>query len=298
MATGKTHQKIYVIIVHGIGTPRPGYARPLIQGITSKFNHKLQQALKTKSDQSGNLVIREVIWDEILAVPQEKLAEILKKSFKSHAPVGLRALFSYIFSFVTRLVFRLRTTFAAESISDIIGYKNKDAYPKIHLCLEKIIDDLAKSGHPAQEKNRISIISHSLGTVISSDYIYDRVKKFGHFHDRLTLANFFTLGSPIALFALQYGVELFKSPVRVEDPSGQWINIFDLDDPIAYPLKKLNEAYDRAVSLDAEVNTGGFGTSHTRYFINETVQEIIASKLSGDWLNLNKVGNRAEYVQG
>lgn len=91
----------------------------------------------------------------------------------------------------------------------------------------------------------------------------------------------------MALFALQYGIELFKSPIHVEDAQGHWTNIFDLDDPIAYPLKNLNDAYEKAVHLDCQVNTGGFGVSHVRYFGNRIVQETIAKKLAADWLRMN-----------
>lgn len=94
--------------------------------------------------------------------------------------------------------------------------------------------------------------------------------------------------SLMALFALQYGIDLFKSPMHVEDTEGQWINIFDLDDPIAYPLKNLNDAYAKAVPVDRPVNTGGFGVSHTRYFGDSEAQETIAGKLGVDWLRLNK----------
>ncbi len=131
------------------------------------------------------------------------------------------------------------------------------------------------------------MIAHSLGTVISSDFVYDQLKGTGVLHQRFLFSNFFTLGSPIALFALQYGIELFKSPIRLECKDGKWINIFDLDDPVAYPLKNLNQAYDAAVNVDYEVNTGGFGISHTRYFQNQIVQELIAQKLAQDWLQIN-----------
>lgn len=280
-------KKINVIIVHGIGKPSPGYAQKLIKGLTEKFNLALQERLRTTENQSYNIVIREIIWDDVLAVNQDKLAALLKKGFVEHRPKGFRAFASKMFSFVTAPIFRLRTDFAAESISDIIGYKNSEAYPKIQERIKKVLSSMEDSSAMPGEKQYMSIIAHSLGTVIASDFVYDQLKAHHIFHKWFLFSNFFTLGSPMALFALQYGVELFKSPVPLEYKHGQWINIFDLDDPIAYPLKNLNEAYDAAVHVDQEVNTGGFGVSHTRYFDNQDVQNIIAQKLALDCLRIN-----------
>lgn len=275
------------MIVHGIGTPLPGYSAALVKGVVTKFNTYLQNILKTREDFSSCVVVREVIWDGVLASNQDKLANLLKKGFIAHQAKGFRSVLSGIFSFVTKPLLKLRTDFAAQSISDILGYKNPDAYPQIHKCLADAIEScVAITMNPA-EKEHLSIISHSLGTVISSDFVYDRQKKFGQVHENFIFNNLFTLGSPIALFALQYGVELFRSPVLVEAPAGQWINILDLDDPVAYPLKNLNTAYDKAVHIDHEVDTGGFGVSHTRYFENDAVLQLIAEKLAQDWLQLN-----------
>ena len=280
-------KKINVIIVHGIGKPSPGYAQSLIKGLTEKFNRALQEGLRTMEDQSYNIVIREIIWDDVLAVNQDKLAALLKKGFVEHKPRGFRAFASKLFSFVTRPIFRLRTDFAAESISDIIGYKNSDAYPKIQDRIKTVLSSMEDYSAMPGEKQYMTIIAHSLGTVIASDFVYDELKAHSIFHKRFLFSNFFTLGSPIALFALQYGIELFKSPIRLEYKDGQWINIFDLDDPVAYPLKNLNEAYDAAVHADQEVNTGGLGVSHTRYFDNQDVQNLIAQKLALDCLRIN-----------
>jgi len=281
-------KKIHVVIVHGIGKTRSGYSEPLAKGIAAKFNSYLQATLKVTEDFTSHLVVREVTWDGVLAPNQEKLVAILKKGFANFQPKGFRAVMSKVFSFVTKPLLTIRTDFAAESISDILGYRNPEAYAQIHKCISDGIETLVHLDMNPTDKQHLSIVCHSLGTVISSDFVYDRQKKFGRVHENFNFVNFFTLGSPIALFALQYGIELFRSPVVVEESGGQWINIFDIDDPIAYPLKNLNASYDKAVSVDQDVNTGGFGESHTRYFGNLVVHEKIAVKLAEDWRKINQ----------
>lgn len=279
--------KLLAIIVHGIGKVEPGYADGLIRGLKKRFSGHIREILKTNDDYAEELIIKEIVWDDILAKNQDQLAIILKKGFAAQAIGVVRSFFKKIFFFFSKGMMRLRANFAAESVSDIIGYYNDLAYEKIHERLLAEINSLPASA----QKQPLSIIAHSLGTVISSDFVYDRLKAHGALHENFIFNNFFTLGSPIALFALQYGIELFKNPIHAEDPDGQWVNIFDLDDPIAYPLKNLNDAYDRAVHIDQQVNTGGFGVSHTRYFGNRVVQETIAAKLAEDWVRLNHAGH-------
>ena len=218
-------KNIHVVIVHGIGKTSAGYSEPLARGITAQFNAYLQETLKSKDDFSSHLAVQEVIWDGVLAPNQDKLVAILKKGFENFEPKGFRAVLSKVFSFLTKPLLKLRADFAAQAISDILGYRNPEAYSRIHKCMTDGVERFVNVAMDPADKQHLSIICHSLGTVIASDFIYDRQKKFGHVHENFNFTNFFTLGSPIALFALQYGIELFRSPVVMENRAGQWINI-------------------------------------------------------------------------
>ena len=72
-----------------------------------------------------------------------------------------------------------------------------------------------------------------------------------------TLTFLYTLGSPIALWMERYGD--FSEPVNIPgksspDPviaaASEWINFYDPDDVLAFPLKGLSPSYDRAVDED------------------------------------------------
>ena len=39
--------------------------------------------------------------------------------------------------------------------------------------------------------------------------------------------------------------------------TGEWINFYDRDDVIAYPLRSLNPAYKAVITDDREINVGG-----------------------------------------
>lgn len=276
--------RVHTAIIHGIGVTKPGYSKPLIAGLTEAFDRRLKVLLDSRNDFTDQIRCHEILWDDVISENQRQLAVILRKGFGLAPEEDRTGLLMKILLFPKRTINWLRTDFAAESIQDILAYRHPEAYRKIHQKVLSCIESIPVRGNQAHS---LSLITHSLGTVVGSDFVWDRQKKHGRFHKSWMLGNFFTMGSPLALFVLQFGLEPFKFPIRLEDPDGRWINIYDRDDPIAYPLKPLNQAYDRVVLKDHAVNTGLFGIAHTRYWKHRPTQQIIARKLALDWLQLN-----------
>lgn len=95
------------------------------------------------------------------------------------------------------------------------------------------------------------------------------------------------MGSPLALFSLAVGKEVFNKPVHMDHPKGRWVNIFDEDDLIAFKLKILNEAYEAAIFKDLRINVGGLASAHTAYWRNKETLKVIAQKLAADWISIN-----------
>ena len=155
---------------------------------------------------------------------------------------------------------------------------------------------------------------HSLGTIIASNYLYDlQADPVKHLisddvraliHDNPleqghTLSLFYTLGSPIALWSLRY--REFGRPVTVPSPhlsqyhaeiEGEWVNYYDQDDVVGFPLKSLNAHYAQVVTRDAPVNVGSViqswnPLSHLGYWTDRDVVEPIALKLIQVWKAIN-----------
>ncbi len=117
---------------------------------------------------------------------------------------------------------------------------------------------------------------------------------------QLIFSNFFTLGSPIAIYANRFynhnspdnPFSNFK-PQKVKDANGIWVNLFDEDDIVGYPIRPVNAYCKSAVAADLNVSVGSILTgwnpaSHTGYWKDEEVGKIIAEKLAIDWLRVNK----------
>lgn len=289
--------KLYALLVHGIGIHDKDWANSLIQKLEKKTMSKLSElASEIKVSGAQEIVeFRAFNWDNLFYQRQMILQGVLSVRSKPRIIQNIQSFFNPLFfianaasEWFTKKVRPIQTKVISQFISDILAYRDQEAAALLHAHLENTLFDWKLD--VSEEKAPFTVISHSLGTVIASGYIYD-CNKFGHeFDKKFIFENLFTIGSPIALFSLQYGddPDVFSSPIRVETSEGRWLNIFDDDDPVGMPLKGLNKAYSEAVSQDIQVDAGIFGVSHTGYFDNEAVLDLITHKLVIDWLRYNE----------
>lgn len=189
---------------------------------------------------------------------------------------------------------RFQNEIITDFIEDIVGYLHKDSQRAVYLRVSDALADCQKK--IGGGKIPLTFVAHSLGTVITSDYIYEQndpksdVSGPKILKEYFNLQNLFTIGSPISLFSLRFGgPEVFTSPVSVETDHGRWVNIFDEDDPVGMPLKVLNETYEKVVHKDVLINSGVYGLSHAGYFKKSSkALDIICQKLAIDWIALNQ----------
>jgi hypothetical protein len=188
-------------------------------------------------------------------------------------------------------------------IGDVTGYqyvpnKEDEAHDDIHKVVYDAIVELSKKLD--NEDKPVIVIAHSMGSVIMSDYIWDRQnwdpeKKEGRqdpygntpFERMETLAGFITCGSPIPLFTVGYDpVERIKFPGKKLYPNlinmAKWLNFFYFGDVLGWPLDNLSQSYKD--TQDIKVN-GGFPVfCHTKYWKDdnfiEPVAEYVASILN------------------
>lgn len=195
--------------------------------------------------------------------------------------------------------------FVFHSLADSIGYQvtpsDRDIYDSVHQEFALTLKLLARE---AGEKAPLCVVGHSLGSVIASNYIWDLQN--GNTQIEIgdtpletgeTLTLLYTFGSQIALWGLRY--QNFGTPVTIPSPKlnlhysnlkSEWINFYDRDDVLGYPLKKMNDKYEKAVTEDREVNVGNILSSwnpgsHNGYWTDNDVIEPIAASLVEVWKN-------------
>ncbi len=186
--------------------------------------------------------------------------------------------------------------FLLTGVGDVLIYlstKGGNAIRQRMIDVILTLRDTLRAQDPTRSTHYVSIVAHSLGSVVAYDTcalfaneLRDRVQGLG-------LSHFFTMGSPLALFTLlQYGGEATHYANRGvyldrPDRSGEWLNFYDQQDPIAFPLKHVypplpGVACREYTIQDIRVQTGTFH-AHTNYFKNDRIASEIAKRLRLDY---------------
>lgn len=284
---------VAVLFLHGIGRTDPGYSQPMQHDLVRAFASHVRDI---PSNPGSQIVFEEGNWSEALQGSEDKLWSRLVTTGPEDGEAELR--YASLRHFMV--------DFAADAIAYQPTHSDRSAYDAVHL---RVADSLARLAKKAGSHAPLCVIAHSLGTVIASNYFYDLAKPRGSFLDpsvraRIgstplergkTLALIYTLGSPIALWSLRYpgfGVPL-RFPSRALARShpaieASWVNIYDPDDVIGYPLRSLNAAYARSVTEDRPVEVGSWLTgwnplSHTAYWSNRSLANKIGADLARMW---------------
>lgn len=279
--------KIAVAIVHGVGDTKPDFAEGMIDELHARF------AKATGVDAETTLICQPVYWGPILQTPENELWR------------RLRAGGDLDFTSLRRFM----VSFAADALAYQPVEGEADKYEQIHAKYAASLRWLADNAGPGAP---LVVISHSLGTIISSNYFYDLTRprrlvsaavreemntRTTPLERGETLTYFVTMGSPLALWSLRY--EDFGTPLPMP-PAGlardyprlaqvaAWDNFYDPDDIIGYPLKTLNAAYKKTVTRDLPVNAGDLLTSwnpasHIGYWTDDDVTKPIAERLVKIW---------------
>jgi hypothetical protein len=279
--------KLAIALIHGIGRTKPGYSASMQRALTRRFAKGIRGALP---DPASELVFEEVNWSSALQTDEDQLWR------RMHGAAHMR--YSRLRQFMVN--------FAADAIAYQPAPSDRTAYDAIHARVATAVARLAERAGP---RAPLCIIAHSLGTVIASNYVYDLCKRRNSFLSAgvrscingtpcergETLSLLYTLGSPIALWSLRY--PSFGDPIRfphqqlaLHHPGlpSRWVNFYDPDDVIGYPLKPLNARYRAAVTEDRPVNVGSWLTSwnplsHVGYWDNPKIADAITEGLVASW---------------
>lgn len=277
--------KLAVLLVHGIGIKSPDWADSIIRGLRGALAEAVafDAALANPPSADDMAVFEPVYWEDILRDREETLRALLETGEGSNLGDIGQGLWRRLWYWFRRKEY----AFIADYLGDIIGYLHPETRKVIQEELSSAMSRLIHQIPSQNEAVSLTVLAHSLGSVIASDYFWDSSKDKPR-HAPWVLENLFTVGSPLALFSLKFGgPEEFKKPLRVETAHGRWINIYDPDDPVGMPLRALNEAYAQSVHRDVRVDAGAYLISHAHYFERSSTLRIIGRKLALDWLRLN-----------
>lgn len=256
-----------IIFIHGVGDQGAGYSDEAADLIEENVLRYINKHLKNERADNTNIVYREVLWAPVTARVQKTLWQRIKRGPDLDCTKMRR--------------------FMMDFAGDAIAYQKQDdrsIYEAIHDKVREQVD-LVFEEFPDDDVE-FTIVAHSLGSVIASNYLFDCCQE-------LTATNFFTLGSPLAIWLLGEGdVSKADAPVQIQKPHGVWINILDDEDILGYPLRNINQHYYKAVDRDIVTEIGGLlhrgPISHKGYWTDRDVVKPIAIKLGMDYFRINR----------
>ncbi|ASK62586.1 chemotaxis protein [Virgibacillus phasianinus] len=283
-------QKIAIAFLHGAGTPDENFAEEMIRKIKEGFSNKL--GIEKAEEE---LVVEAVFWSAVFEKEEKALLKRLQQN--------------------TDLDYTRLRRFVVEFLADAVAYQptkqGKQNYDLVNSFLAESIRKLKEKAGPNAP---LCMVSHSLGSVVASNYFYDLQFERGNIGPRTnsiasntpieqaeTLALFYTMGSPLALWAMRFPD--FGVPIHVPSPGirtiypnvkGEWVNFYDKDDVLAFPLKGLNKKYQTTVTADIVVRAGGWLTgwtplSHSKYNTDSEVIKPIVEGLVRTWKQVNGI---------
>lgn len=266
------NKKVGVLMVHGMGAIMDDFAHDAI--------HELRERICGRGLKCDDIAWESVYWAPLLA-PQENQLWVDLSAEHDLNWAKLRKFFINAFGNIT----------AYQTPHD----RRDSTYYKIHDLVHNSIKLL--KGRLDGENRPLVVIAHSLGSVIMSNYIWDRQKgrdegRYGGsaFERMETLAGLVTLGTNIPLFTLAVdpvtSIE-FPPPGLPEKlrKKAKWLNMYDSDDVLGWPLKSLSRTYADAVTEDMEVSVGNILTAwnpanHAAYWTDDSVIKPAAYLIS------------------
>lgn len=278
--------KLGVLVVHGMGSQDAKFADPLIKEVS-----------KWLKGHAEAVCWRPVWWAHVL---QDAEATLLRDLSQGND-----------------LDFMKLRRFVIDSLGDAVAYQRvpdgayrRNIYEEIHQVVAREMHALRaqmRQGVPAETPEApLVIIAHSLGGHIMSNHIWDLQKGNAQpvdnnpFEKAETLAGIVTFGCNIPLFTLAYnklepiqfpapGLANFfppNTPPAKLRSAARWLNLYDPDDILGYPLRPLSQPYAATVTEDRAVNVGGIASawnplSHSAYWTDNDVTKPIAAQLEG-----------------
>ena len=296
---------VNVIVIHGIGELRKAgtqYSLPLQHNIRKHFG----------VDDPEALAFHEVDWSDIGdALETELIAQkqVIPHNIVPRPWLPLRHGVGEALDKFLSVSAEFRR-FLLTGIGDTLIYRTPRGEREIQYRLIKAILNVRSDLGAVDPRHPryVSIIAHSLGSVIA----YDVAARFGGEYRELVeglgLSHLFTLGSPLALFSLlayrdpnethysERGVLLDRP-----DKSGEWLNFYDQQDAVAFLLENVYptkpDVPGRHYTIqDIRVQTGTFH-AHTNYWTSDEVAQAIARRLRADYEE-DRSGNWGSGVGG
>jgi pimeloyl-ACP methyl ester carboxylesterase len=273
--------KLGVVTIHGMGNQGSDYADDSIEEIRS--------VLRSQGHNPNHIKWKSIHWGPILNGRENELYRRLSQDHDLDWT-------------------RIRRDVIVGGLGDALAYMGPPfadsvVYSKIHkriaVALSELRDELDN-----HDTAPLVILAHSLGCAVISNYLWDHQQANGNqsaeartpFSKGETVSGLITFGCNMPLFTLalpptqvkaiafpgKAAKSCFPGSTKAQRTDTlKWMNYFDADDILGYPLKPINAAYNKAVSEDKQIQTGTVFGAHTSYWTDNDFTRPVARQLAG-----------------
>lgn len=257
-------------VIHGMGAQDASFADEFLRAVRARAERRGMPR--------NALTVTSIWWGDLFQADED---DLWRRMTQAH-----------------RLDWAWMRKFVMGVLADAVAYRRPnpgqyDHYQAIH---ERVHERLAELSARAGGDTPLVVAAHSLGSVIFSDHVWDEQARRGPGRDPLTrcetLAGLITFGSNIPLFTLgldQVRPIVFPPPGDALPPpvraAARWMNYFDRDDVLGYPLREISAAYAAAVHEDVALEVGTLlstwnPAAHAAYWSDATFIDRVAAQLA------------------
>lgn len=255
-----------ILVIHGMGSQSPDFAESMIRELNSRISGFKKDPEK--------VAWRSIYWADILEKRQLKYLRDSERTgdldFK-----GLRRF--------------MLTAFGDASAYQQVKSKESTVYAEINARVRDEVAALYEIDLGSNPKPLL-VLAHSLGGHIMSNYIWDvqqaKNTALSPFERLNYLSGMVTFGCNIPFFTFAYKkvVPITFPPARLSadlKKKAKWLNFYDPDDVLGYPLRSINPDYKKVVTRDIPINVGGIATSwnpmsHSKYWTDNDFTKPVA----------------------
>lgn len=261
---------VAVAVIHGMGSQTRDFAEPLIE--------ELSRRIQNRGLDPARIAWQPIYWADLLTGAE--LAYLRRAKNRGNL--------DYL---------RLRR-FVVTAFGDAVAYQqvtspHNTTYGDVHGRVREAIHELYVGGLGSRPKPLI-ILAHSMGGHILSNYIWDAQKArdtaVSPFERMDWLSGLVTFGCNLPLFTFAYSqVDPIQFPPQrlrkdLKEKS-KWLNFYDPDDILGYPLKPISEGYAEVVTRDIAINAGGIFSSwnplsHNGYWTDDDFTKPVTSLIA------------------
>ena len=240
----------HIIFIHGIGDASFSIAKGFEEGVSAELRH-------------SDVKVHTFFWRALVSRRENELSKVLCRYSAGALALRLNirdAVETYLIARLKRLMIGY--------FGDALFYLSSNGQ-RVRSALKSEILAILKNDRSAE----FSIVAHSLGSVIAFDLLCDSRFQALMSRRRIVIKNFFTVGSPLALFRLRADGRV-KEKVRVPI-RGIWINIYDRRDIVGSGLSRF---FPQCRDFEVKVHGANVLTAHLKYFEDADILSEILKK--------------------